>query len=184
MGGKGNTYVSKCGTFDTSRKGLRRNSTNSYVAVRNTSYKNKARDVKTYRGLRRRGEQRHGAGVLRPLLLPISVGGHGRFAERQYLVQRYGRPQPASQSEKQKEQKSRNNKDFPSKTADDCTCTMTRACYSDTNVPVLISRRRKAEGTKWQNCRIAEWQSRLRVADDGKLKTSKNRKARNASAGD
>ena len=44
-----------------------------------------------------------------------------------------------------KSKKSRNNKDFPSKTADDCTCTMTRACYSDTNVPVLISRRRKAE---------------------------------------
>ena len=158
MGGKGNTYVSKCGTFDTSRKGLRRNSTNSYVAVRNTSYKNKARDVKTYRGLRRRGEQRHGAGVLRPLLLPISVGGHGRFAERQYLVQRYGRPQRASQSEKQKEQKSRNNKDFPSKTADDCTCTMTRdACVYVTVIPMslsrladdgklsIISRRRKAE---------------------------------------
>ena len=38
--------------------------------------------MKTYRGLRRRGEQRHGAGVLRPLLRSLSVRGHGRFAER------------------------------------------------------------------------------------------------------
>ena len=41
-------------------------------------------NVKTYRGLRRRGEQRHGAGVLRPLLRPLSIRGHGCFAERQY----------------------------------------------------------------------------------------------------
>lgn len=65
----------------------RRNSTKSYVGnTRLEKQKKEAHDVnvKTYRGLRRRGEQRHGAGVLRPLLRPLSVRGHGCFAERQY----------------------------------------------------------------------------------------------------
>ena len=76
----------------------RRNSTKSYVGnTRLEKQKKEAHDVtmKTYRGLRRRGEQRHGAGVLRRFLRPLSVRGHGCFAERQYTDYKQRQTQPA-----------------------------------------------------------------------------------------